>query len=106
MVKKTDSMKKTSSEQSTTIAIIAYITILGALIALILNHPQKSKFASFHVRQGLLLGIVGFILSMIPLLGWIIAVVLMILGIINAYKGEEKTVPFIGSFAQDWFKGL
>jgi len=33
-------------------------------------------------------------------------VVLDIMGLVNAIKGEMKPVPLIGQFAEDWFKGI
>ena len=47
-----------------TIAIVAYLTMLGALIAITMNAEPKYEFARFHTRQafGLHLGFLGFAL--------------------------------------------
>jgi uncharacterized membrane protein len=103
---KTQTTKHSKHEQQRAIAVIAYITLVGLLIALILNQSKKDPFASFHIRQGLLVGICAIILGFIPILGFIIALVYVILGIVSAIQGEQKELPVIGSFAQDWFKGL
>jgi len=46
---------------------------------------------------------IGFIL-------WIAVVVfclvLNIMGLMNATKGEMKPIPLIGKWGEDWFKGL
>ena len=112
-------MENKTIEEGRTIAIIAYITLLGLIIAVVMNNEKKNEFASFHIRQslGLLVfsGIVavfffifGFVFS-IPLLPTLInlfILVLWILGFIGAIQGEMKKVPFFGDQFQDWFKGI
>lgn len=87
--------------------IIAYIGILW-LVPLLA--AKDSKFAMYHANQGLILflfGIlVGFVGGLIPFLGWfivapigsIMVLILAIMGIINASKGEMKPLPLIGGF--------
>lgn len=93
-------------------AILAYISWL-VLIPLLF--AKDSKFARFHVNQGLVLAIseilVGLILGVldgIPLIGWIFSIagsllgivcfIFSILGIINALNGQAKELPIIGKF--------
>ena len=38
-------------QEGKTIAIISYITIIGLIIAFIMNQSKKNSFASFHIRQ-------------------------------------------------------
>ena len=89
------------------LAAIAYVWVLG-IVTIICG--KEDPFARYHANQGLVLlianiasVIVGFILGLIPFIGpivsWIISIALfvfMILGIINAVKGEMKPLPFIG----------
>src|SRR5699024_490588 len=69
---------KPTIERNKTIAILAYITFIGWVIAVVMNHEKKEPFASFHIRQ--MLGIcctavaIG-VISMIPFLAWIVYVV-------------------------------
>ncbi|MDQ8204082.1 hypothetical protein [Pelagicoccus sp. SDUM812003] len=96
-------------------AIVAYLTIIGWVIALIQNNP-KDKLASFHLRQMLgimLLGLASVVITSIPLFGWLVglvgyfaAFILWIIGFINAINGEQKPVPGAGIYFQDWFKNL
>ena len=91
------------------VAIFSYITIVGWVLALILNLNNKTPLGSFHIRQALLLNLAWLVLSWIPVIGWIIAVVLFIfwiMGLISAINSKQKEVPIIGPLAQDWFKGL
>ncbi len=95
-------------EEGKTIAIIAYITWIGLLIAFIMNNDKKNNFAKYHIRQSLLLVLASF-LAMIPLIGWVWGIfifVLWVMGLISAINGEEKEVPILGKYAQEWFKGL
>jgi uncharacterized membrane protein len=97
------------------VAILAYITLFGWIAAVILNNPKK-PLASFHVRQALGIMLCGFalgIISIIPILGWIIAflgmialLVFWVMGLIGAIKGTQKPLPLIGDLSQEWFKSL
>ncbi len=89
-------------------AIVAHITLIGWIIALVLNSQQKDEFASFYIRQMLGLIILNFV-WIIPILGWIVGIavlVLWILSVIGAASGEEKLTPVVGKYFQDWFKAL
>jgi len=100
-------MDETSSgsKKNVGMAVVAYIIFFIPLLTDAKNDP----FVKFHVKQGLvlLLGwIAGMIVSMVPVLGWILApfigillFVLFVIGIINALGGKEKQLPLIGQFA-------
>jgi uncharacterized membrane protein len=95
-------------DNSKLVAILSYITIIGWIVALILNNSNKSSLGSFHIRQSLLIMIVGLV-GLIPIIGWIVSLALFvfwIMGLIYAINGQEKEIPIIGKYAQDWFKGL
>lgn len=103
-------------ENEKTIAIIAYMTIIGWIIALIMNNDKKDPFASYHIRQMLGICCVAFgigVISLIPFLGWIIYAVGMILvlvlwisGLLSALNNKQKPVPLFGEKFQDWFKNI
>ncbi|MFH1649824.1 MAG: hypothetical protein ABIA93_04705, partial [Candidatus Woesearchaeota archaeon] len=91
------------------VAILSYITLIGWIIALVLYFQKKTKLGGYHLRQTLLLMIVAIVLTWIPVIGWIIGIllfVLWIIGLIGAIQGEQKPIPLLGPWAQDWFKGL
>jgi len=102
--------------ESKNIAVIAYITIIGLIIAYVMNNDKKEAFASYHIKQstglaltGLVLGIIG----MIPILGWIINILgifvllyMWIMGLMNAINGKEIPVPILGEKYKEWFKNL
>ena len=57
------------------IATIAYITIIGLIIAFVQTNEKKNAFAFFHIRQSVGLAVTGIslgVIGMIPILGWII----------------------------------
>jgi len=99
------------------VAILSYITIIGWIIALVLNQDSKNKsdLGTFHLRQtfglfvsGIAVFIAAEIISEIPLigfLGWLISVlaglfffVLWLIGLIYAAQGEKKPMPVLGEY--------
>ncbi|MCF8328018.1 MAG: hypothetical protein K9I29_06950 [Bacteroidales bacterium] len=91
-------------------AIVAHITIIGWIIALVINNSeQKDEFTSYYIRQLLGIYLGGFILSLIPALGMIISIIFIVfwvMSLIGAVQGEMKETPWIGPYFQDWFKSL
>lgn len=98
------------------IAIIAYLTIIGLIIAFVLNNEKRNDYATFHIRQSLgifLTFFIGGIIRYIPFIGWILSIVILILvvvlwivGIINAANGNKKPVPLLGEYYNNLFAGL
>lgn len=90
-------------ESNKLMAAISYIWILFLVP---LFAAKDDAFARFHANQGLLLflasialgiiAIIPFIGAIISAIGGIVTFVFMILGIINALKGEMKPLPLIG----------
>ena len=84
------------NEEAKRIAVISYITIIGMVIAFVMNNEKKLGFASYHIRQsiglcatGLALGVIGII----PILGWIINILgifvllyMWIMALVNAIE--------------------
>ena len=90
-------------------AIVAHITWVGWLIALIINSSQKDEITSFYIRQLLGIYLFSLVITFIPFVnfvGWILAFIFWILSLIGAINGEMKETPVIGKYFQDWFKGL
>lgn len=77
------------------------LSYLGVLVIIPLLVKKDSKFAQFHVKQGLVI-LVGWMLSWLPfgpIIG-IIAFVFSIIGIINVLSGEMKKLPIVGDLAE------
>ncbi len=89
-------------------AIVAHLTLIGWIIAFIVNSNEKHEFATFHLRQTLGIYLIGIVLGWVPVFGWICNIILFafwLLSFIYALQGQQKTIPF-GEYFQDWFKAL
>lgn len=103
-------------EEGKTTAIIAYLTIVGLIIAFVMNNDKKNPFAAYHIRQSLGIGVTGLALGLIasiPILGWMVSafggifiIILWVMGLISALNGKNKPVPLLGEKYQEWFKGI
>jgi hypothetical protein len=94
-----------SVTEDKTVAILGYITLIGFIVAIVLNSNKKTKLGAFHLRQVLGLFLTG-VLCIIPLLNILIIICLFvfwIMGLISAIKGEMKPVPLLGAYYQKWF---
>lgn len=95
-------------------SIVAHLTLIGWIIALVMNQSDKGPNTSFYLRQ--MLG-----LFMISLAGWVVGIVtfnvistlfgvlgfvLWIVSIIGAASGEQKPLPVVGEMFQQWFKSI
>ena len=97
------------------IATISYLTLIGTVIAILMNNDTKSEFASFHIRQALGIFLTFFLLGyfigyfdswMITSAFWVFIFALWIYGFIGALNGEKKEMPIVGKFFQNIFKSL
>ncbi|WP_281986646.1 DUF4870 domain-containing protein [Aquimarina aggregata] len=105
-------MQSDYSKQGKTAAIVAYITIIGTIIAYFMNQDDKNLFANFHIRQALGVNISFYILGalvtifdsiLISSAFYIFILVLWVYGLITAIKEEQKEVPILGKYFQQWF---
>lgn len=103
-------------EKNKAMGILAYIFFFIPLIA-----ARESRFAMYHANQGLVLFLawvaviiagtilqtilfaiswrIGLVFSNIWWIAYIAMLVLVILGILNASKGELKPLPVIGNIS-------
>lgn len=112
-----------STEDGKTAAVVSYITIIGWLVSYFALHKDKrTELGSYHLRQTLLLFIIGFILqivqrifiSVVPSLtinlvfniAYIGLFILWIIGLIGAIQGVKKEMPLIGKQAQTMFPNI
>lgn len=101
-----------TQENGKTVAIVAHLTFIGWIVALIINNQNKSEFGSFYLRQMLgliILDVIGAFtvwLFFIGLLIIIFAVVMWIISFINAINNKATPVPVVGATFQKWFSGI
>ncbi len=98
-------------EKNKVMAVLAY---LGILILIPIFAAKESRFARYHCNQGLILlianiafsivtGIINGILDSVLISSLLsivslVFLVLAILGIVNAAKGQAKELPIIGKY--------
>ncbi|MCK8519930.1 hypothetical protein M0D21_00005 [Aquimarina sp. D1M17] len=108
-------MQSDYAKQGKTPAIVAYITIVGTIIAYFMNNEHKNQFASFHIRQALGINISFYVIGAMvtffdswPISSafYIFIFVLWGFGLITAFKEEQKTVPILGPYFQKWFSSI
>ncbi|WP_270087599.1 DUF4870 domain-containing protein [Sphingobacterium sp. SYP-B4668] len=103
-------------EKGKTISIISYLTLIGLVIALVMNKDKKNNFAQFHIRQSLgivIVGIVSGLFRFIPVVGSSISMfagflvfILWIVGVLSAFNGQKKPIMLIGASFQKWFQQI
>src|SRR5512140_2907672 len=87
-----------------TMAIVAYLIFF---VPLLMVDMKKNNFVMYHVEQSIVLvilnlivAIVGTITCGIGLILYIPWLIFLIMGMMNANKGECKPLPLIGSFGE------
>jgi len=97
------------------VAIISYMTIIGAIIAIFMNNDNKNSFAAFHIRQALGLFISFFLLGyfigyfdswMVSSAFYLFYFVLWIYGFMGALQGKMMLIPVLGEQFQKIFKNI
>ena len=88
-----------------TAAALSYV--LGWLTGIIFLLIEKDPFVRFHAMQSIITFGILTLLSFVPVIGWILSPLVMIVGFIlwlvlifKAYQGEEFKLPVIGEFAK------
>jgi len=98
--------------------LLAYVTIIPAIVFLVLEPYNRNRFIRFHSFQNIFFHIAWFVigaamgtLAMIPVLGWATTLliwpllglgglVLWIVLMLKAYQGQMFKLPFIGDLAE------
>ncbi len=108
-------MKQTTNSNADSLAIVAYITIIGTLIAFFMNREKPNSLVSFHIRQALGLWLLQLLLGyfigafdswMITTSFWIFFIALFIYGIFGAVGKQKNEVPILGPFFQKIFASI
>ncbi len=105
-------MSTNTIKKGKTSAIVAYITMIGALIAISMNSEPENDFARFHIRQAfglhlIFLGFAIFLSVWFNQYAWyglyVFYIVLWFYGFLGALNEKKQSVPFLGPYFQKWF---
>lgn len=102
--------KTSTGMQANVEALLAYLVgfVTGIVFMII---EKENKFVRFHAMQSIFLSgglfVAHIILGFIPYVGWIISILLSLLGLVlwiilmlKAYQGELYKLPVIGDIAE------
>ncbi len=81
-------------------AAMGYLWIVSLIVLLA---KKDSPFAQAHARQGFVLFVVSLVLSFIPVIGWILNIVVLVLAFkafVNAARGKFWEVPIVSEIAE------
>jgi len=94
-----------------TTAALSYVLFWVSGLAILL--VEKEPFVRFHAMQSILTFGGLTILMVLPIVGWILSPLIMIVGfvlwlvlIFKAYQGEEFALPIIGTIAKNQLKKI
>lgn len=116
-----------ASDEGKTVAVIAYLTLIGFIIALVQHSANKTRLGAYHLRQ-----VVGFMVtstclamflwlfllpsmfesgdfkyfSFVLLISWGFIFISLVMSFINALNGKEVPAPFFGKFYEKWFVNM
>jgi uncharacterized membrane protein len=96
---------------------LAYVTIIPAIIFLVLEPFNRSRFVRFHAFQSLFFALAWVVLSLamnvvahVPIFGWLTLLLWPIIGlagfiiwlvlVLKAYQGQMFKLPVIGDLAE------
>jgi uncharacterized membrane protein len=97
--------------------MLAYVTIIPAIVFLVLEPYNKRRFIRFHSFQNIffviawiVLGVALSIVAAVPVLGWLTLLIWPLVGLgglaiwvimlIKAYQGKMFKLPIIGDIAE------
>lgn len=96
-------------------AMISHFTIIGTIVALMMNAEKKNEFVSFYTRQTLGIFLcfhlgsyfIGYFDSwLVSTANYIFFATLWLISFFGVMSNEMKLVPVLGEHFQKWFKNL
>ena len=108
--------KKVANSSKDDSNLFAFLAVLLSIVGFIIAYAAKkdNKYVMYYAKQSLvlffawiILWVVTFILSYIPVLGMVISwlaylglVILWVIGLIYSLSGEMKEIPIVGQYAK------
>ncbi|MCR4256297.1 MAG: DUF4870 domain-containing protein [Patescibacteria group bacterium] len=88
--------------------VIAALSYLGILVLIPLLAKKDSKYTQEHAKQGLVLliaEIIGSVIAMVPIIGWLLApfigilfLIVALVALIKCLMGEFWEIPVLGAY--------
>lgn len=81
------------------LAALSYLWVLSALVLVLF---RGNDYISFHAKQGLVLWLLSIVFWFVPVIGWLAnlaVMVLILIGFLQALEGKRWTMPYIGTLA-------
>lgn len=88
------------------IRLLSAFSYVGILFIVPLLAAKDSKYAQFHIKQGIVLFIADVAASFIvwvPFVGWSLGLAMFIVsvyGFLQALRGEQWELPYLGQYAR------
>jgi uncharacterized membrane protein len=91
--------------------MLAYITIIPAIVFLVMAPYNQNRFIRFHSFQCIFfwvaLVVLHIVLMIIPFVGWVLSALLSVVGVVlwiilllKAYQGQMWKLPVVGDIAE------
>ncbi|WP_372774953.1 hypothetical protein [Mangrovibacterium sp.] len=90
-------------------SLIAHFSLVGWVVAIIMNDAEKEPQCSFYLRQTLgiyLVALLGAIVPGLRITLGIVAIILWVVSLIGVVQNRETEIPVLGVYFQEWFKGI
>jgi RNA polymerase subunit RPABC4/transcription elongation factor Spt4 len=91
------------------VAIVAHITIIGWIIAVVMNSQNRTEFGSFYIRQALGIFLMFIVFLFIPGVNCVAAplfLITLLVSFVFSLGDTMKPLPVVGHLFQEWFKGI
>ena len=80
------------------LAVLGYVFGIVAVVAIFIDPYKENPFVRLHAVQAIVLWVVGISLGWIPGIGWLVGLVIFVVGIIaaiKAFQGEYYKIPVV-----------
>lgn len=107
MPEKLETIGKSSTGLNENVAALLSILFAPITSVIFFLLEKDSEFVKFHAIQSGILGVIAFLLGLIPIIGFftgLAAFVLWIILLIKSYQGEFYKLPIIGQITEDQLK--
>lgn len=95
------------SDTNKILAALGYPFWIIAIIMALTDIGKKDPFVKYHAWQAIFLGVAGFVIALIPFIGWLVWFIIFIMQIyyaFQAYGGNYFEVPVVYGLAKKYME--